>query len=78
MGRRAGGVRSGSPPCFTFFPVWDSLLFPVLHGERPHSPNIAQGLIRYARCPGNLQGVQEVDSEVGAGEGWQGAEKRGR
>lgn len=71
-------MHSGSPPCFKTFPVWDSLLLPVLHGESPHGPNIAQGLIRYACCPGNLQGVQEVDSEVGAREGRQGREKWGR
>lgn len=45
-------------------PSQDSLFFPLLHGEGPHSPNVAQGLIGYTRCPGNLHGVQETGSRL--------------
>lgn len=69
---RAGKVHSGSPPCFLLLPVGDSLLFPLLHGEGPHGPDVGQGLIGYTCRPRNLQGVPEAGGWVGAGAEWQG------
>lgn len=60
------GSAYGEPPhCFGSTPAQDSLLFSMLHGEGSHSPNITQGLIRYARCPGYLQRFQEIGNQVG-------------
>lgn len=59
------GVHTGNLPALGSTPALDSLLFPLLHGEGSHSPNVTQGLICYTCCLGYLQRCQEIGSQVG-------------
>lgn len=47
-------VLGGPCPHSVLCPSQDSLFLPLLHGEGPHGPHIAQGLICYTCRSGNL------------------------
>lgn len=63
-------------PLYTL-PSQDLLLFPLLHSKGPHSSNIAEGLICYTCCPGNLYEDREIGKRLQTGRGVRRVKKNG-